>query len=91
MSKSRLAPLHQRKIAVDLEIHGRQVHFTGTATYDRDPQLGPILKIQVPDPAGEFDLILREDRFQGPIAKATEPGCDYHISLTGADLCTQPP
>jgi hypothetical protein len=89
MSKPNLQHLHQTRIAVDMEVSGRQVHVTGVATYERDFQLGPVLKIHIPDPAGDFDLVLREDRWNGQVVKATVPGCDYRISLTAADLCAQ--
>jgi hypothetical protein len=51
--------------------------------------VGPVLKIHIPDPAGEFDVVLHESRFKGPILEDKESGCDYRIALQASDLVSQ--
>jgi hypothetical protein len=89
MSTSRFAPLDKQTIAVEMEIHGRQVHLSGVATYDRVSELGAVLKIHVSDASGDFDLILREDRWKGKIEEDRRSGCHFRISLTASDLVAQ--
>jgi hypothetical protein len=90
MATSRLAKLDKHTIVVEAEIGGRRVELHGTATYEAASDLGAILRIHVADPAGEFDVILQEDRWHGDIRPPHHISSDYRISLTAADLCTQP-
>jgi hypothetical protein len=68
MSTSAFAKLDKQVIAVDLEISGRRVELTGLAAYETHRDIGPALRVHVDDAAGEFDLILREDCWKGPLA-----------------------
>jgi hypothetical protein len=45
------------------------------------------LKIHVPDPAGDFDVILDGRHWHGRIFEDATSGCDYRISLSPSDLC----
>jgi hypothetical protein len=90
MSTTRLEKLDQQTIVVDVEVSGRHVELRGTAKYEPQSDLGAVLKIHVADPAGEFDVILHENRWQGRIVPPHHLSSDYRISLTAADLCTQP-
>jgi hypothetical protein len=89
MSTSRFAPLDKHTVVVEMDINGRQVHLTGVAAYARVSDLGAVLKIHVADPAGDFDLILREDRWKGKIEEDRQSGCHFRISLSASDLVTQ--
>ena len=82
-----LAQLNDRIIAVDLVIAGRQVCVRGTGHFEALAETGPVLKIHVADEAGEFDILLQEGRFSGPICKDAETG-EFHISLEARNLCT---
>jgi hypothetical protein len=90
VSTTRLQKFDQHSIIVEVEISGRHVELRGMATYEPQSELGAVLKIHVADPAGEFDVILHEDRWQGKIVPPHHLSSDYRISLTTADLCTQP-
>lgn len=86
MSSSRFEKLDNQKIVVDLEISGRRVELTGLAAYEKDSELGAALRIHVADPAGEFDLLLREDRWKGKIEELRRSACHFRISLSASDL-----
>jgi hypothetical protein len=85
-----LQNLAERSIAIDLTINGSQVRLRGTGELAEMTGIGPVLKIHIPDPAGEFDVILSQDRFKGPIVEDKESGCEYRISLQASDLVTIP-
>ena len=86
MSTSSLAKLDNQTVAVDLDVRGRRVELIGIAAYEKDSELGPTLRIHVEDPAGEFDLVLREDRWKGRVEESRQAGCHFRISLTASDL-----
>ena len=85
-----LENLAERTIAIDLVIHGRGVRLRGKGELAEIAGIGPVLKVHIPDPAGEFDIILSQERFKGPIVEDKESGCDYRISLQASDLVTMP-
>lgn len=82
--------LAQRSIAIDLTINGRQVRLCGTGELSEVAGQGAVLKIHIPDPTGDFDVVLHEGRFLGPIVEDKESGCDFRIALTAADLVPAP-
>jgi len=89
MSKSKFAALDKQAIAVQMEVNGRPVQMRGVAAYDQFPEIGAVLKIHVDDSAGDFDLILCEDGWQGKIEEVHQSGCRFRISLTACDWVTQ--
>lgn len=82
MSVNRLAALDRSKIAVEISQNGQKKMLRGTGVYDRDSELGGVLRISVQDAWGNFDFILREDEFDGDISAGGSSGCDYHICLS---------
>jgi hypothetical protein len=87
MAASSFERLHQRRIAIEMDSGESSVRFCGTATYEPLSEIGPILRIQVADPAGDFDLILSEENWTGKIEKEPGSGCDFCITLTVSNLC----
>jgi hypothetical protein len=84
-----LALLTNRTIAIEVEINGRQVTLRGVAAFETLSNVGPALRIHVLDPAGEFDVILQQGRWNGPILADRTSGCDYRIALQASELCVQ--
>jgi hypothetical protein len=89
MPTSRFDALDKQTIAVEMEVSGRHICLKGVAAYDQFSELGAVLRIHVADAGGDFDVILREDRWKGKIEKDCQPGCHFRISLTASDLVTQ--
>jgi hypothetical protein len=85
-----LQNLAERSIAIDVIINGRQMRLRGTGELAEMSGIGPVLKIHVPDPAGDFDVVLSQERFKGPIVEDKESGCDFRISLQASDLVPAP-
>jgi hypothetical protein len=85
-----LKNLAERTIAIDLVIHGRGVRLRGKGELAEMTGIGEVLKIHIPDSAGDFDIILSQDRFKGPIVEDKESGCDFRISLQASDLVKMP-
>jgi hypothetical protein len=88
MLAQRFAPLHQATIAVEVSQNGRKQTLRGTAIYDRDPDLGSVLKIKVRENWGDFEIILREDEFEGEIMGGGTSGCKYQICLSSDCVCS---
>jgi hypothetical protein len=82
MSVNRLAALDRSTIAVEISQKGQKKTLRGIGAFDRDPELGGVLRITVQEAWGDFDFILREDEFDGEIGVGGPNGCDYRISLS---------
>ncbi len=81
--------LAERWIAIDLNINGRPVLLRGKGELANLSGVGSVLKIHVPDPAGDFDVVLHESRFTGPIVEERGSDCDFRIALQATDLVPQ--
>jgi hypothetical protein len=74
--------LHGATMEVEVEVLGNLRSVTGKSRYDaRDPDLGPVLRIQVSDPMGDFELLLVESTWNGLVESSNLPGCDYRVSF----------
>ena len=89
MPASKFQRLVQHSIAIELEVRGRSVQLSGIANYERQSDLGAILRVHVVDPAGDFDLILREDTWKGEIVSGGKSGSDFRIILAASNLITK--
>jgi hypothetical protein len=90
MRTSKLANLHECSVAVELIVNDRHLSLAGTAHYEKSSPLGAVLRIQVSDPAGDFEIVLHEDEWKGRITKSKKAGVDFHVHLGAADLSIQP-
>lgn len=85
MSAATLDSLHERTIAIDLVLGDRRVQLHGTGHYERLSPAGPVLRIHIADPAGDFDILLEEGRFVSAIGEDELSG-QLKIDLEVADL-----
>ena len=76
-----LASLDQRTIAVHLVIQGRERLLRGRGLYESDAHLGSILRVQIADPSGDFELVLHEDQWKGHVRSGEAAGCDYSVHI----------
>jgi hypothetical protein len=90
MRASKLAKLHDCSVIVELAINDRHLSLNGTARYEKSSPLGAILRIQISDAAGDFEIVLHEDQWKGRVMKSKKAGVDYHVYLGAADLSVQP-
>lgn len=81
-----LQNLAEHWIAIDLNINGRPIRLRGKGELGEMTGVGSILKIHVPDPSGDFDVVLHESRFAGPIVEVQGSDCDFRIALQVSDL-----
>jgi len=84
-----LQSLSERWVAIDLNINGRPVLLRGKGELAVMSGVGPVLRIHVLDEAGDFDVVLHESRFKGPIIEARDSDCDFRIALQASDLVPQ--
>ena len=74
-------------IAIELDVNGQHRVLRGVAVHEQLPGTVSVLRIRVSDPAGDFELILDEDRFDGEILRDKQSDCEFRISLGAANLC----
>jgi len=61
---------------------------SGKGNYNTcDPDLGPVLRVLVNDPSGDFEILIAESEWSGHIARSNLPGCDYRICFSGGMPC----
>jgi len=76
-----LGDLHERMVGLQLAVQGRTQLVMGRAVYERDADLGRILRIHLP-PSAACDFVLIEDSWDGDILPG-RAGCDFLIRLDG--------
>jgi hypothetical protein len=82
MAVTALRELDQHSVAVELNVQGQARLVKGTAHYEAQGPLGAALRIEIVDPTGNFELLLREDRWNGQIVSGQPFGCDYAVLLS---------
>jgi hypothetical protein len=83
MSAGRLQQFHGAWIEVEFEVQGSLRSVKGKGSYQsNDPDLGPVLKILVADPLGDFEFLIAESNWDGNVESSELPGCNYRVSLT---------
>lgn len=88
MPIGRLQQFQDAVIEVEFEIQGCFRSISGKATYDAShPDLGPVLRVRVVDPSGNFEILIAESEWSGSIEESKLPGCDYRLSLTSWTPC----
>jgi hypothetical protein len=75
-----LAALHQRTVAIQLTLPGRQQLLRGRGVYELDSQLGRILRIEFPTDAS-CEFVLCEESWHGEILPGDQVACDFLICL----------
>ena len=77
-----LRQFHGASIEVEVDLHGTLHSIRGTGSYQADdPDLGPVLKIQVTDPLGDFEFLVAEATWSGTFEPSELPGCDFRVSF----------
>ena len=80
-----LEQANNRTVAIDLDLNGRRVSLKGHAIYEADPALGFVLRILVSDSAGNFELVLDQNRWSGTLIPDAETGCDFRVALANSN------
>jgi hypothetical protein len=75
-----LAALHKRRVAVHCSFLGREVTIVGQGIYERDPELGQVLRID-PSHGEQFQLTFVEKSWNGDISAGKSGDWDYLIRL----------
>jgi hypothetical protein len=73
------AQFHGKRIAVVLMYRKRPTMFWGRSRFENNEQLGPVLRIRLTSVsgAGETDVIISEQEWNGHIVPDSHYGCDY--------------
>jgi hypothetical protein len=81
MVATQLSGLDGCTVAVELQQGGKRKVLRGTAAYLKDPLLGRVLKVNIQESWGDFDVVFRESEWNGEISLGTANGCDYQICV----------
>ena len=72
--------LDQQLVGIRLSTKGREVLITGKASYERDPQLGPILRVCLAR-QHHSEVWLAEREWKGKIVAGKSKDYDFIIAL----------
>ena len=75
-----LAGMHRRTVAIELALGGRQQVLMGRGVYERDSELGGVLRIELPADAG-CEFVLVENSWSGEVQPGESHGCDFLIRI----------
>jgi hypothetical protein len=75
-----LPALHRRKVAVEIAALGSE-RLVGRGVYERDRDLGQVLRIKFPSSA-DGELVLTEQDWSGEILASEASDCDFLIRLS---------
>lgn len=87
MQDSNLRKLDHRTVAVELSFPGRSCVLKGTAIFDSRGEFGPALRVDIKDPAGDFEIVLKEGQWRGQISSGERFDCDFALQLDSNCLC----
>jgi hypothetical protein len=77
----RLSLLDRRSVAVHLFVQGEERWLSGRGSFERDPELGDVLRISFPDHPDDGEFLVVENRWTGQIEPGDAVGCDFLIRL----------
>ena len=75
-----LRMLDQRVVGIRLSTKGREVLIKGRATYERDSELGPILRVSLAR-QHHAEVLLAEQEWKGKIVSGKGQDYDFVIAL----------
>jgi hypothetical protein len=75
-----LASLHGRTVAIQFVAAGQERIVKGRGTYERDPELGQVLRISFSS-RDDGELVIVEQTWKGQVLDGQEVGCDYLFRL----------
>jgi len=81
MSVPSLRELDKRTISVELLLPGGRRRVHGVGRYEPASEVGPALFVEIHDPAGDFEIVLQEGKFSGPIEPCTQGDCEFLLQL----------
>lgn len=74
--------LDGKRVGVAVPLASEPVCVYGSARLESDATLGSMLRITVSDPAGSFDILLKEAEWSGTIEqRVADENCDYFVQL----------
>ena len=75
-----LSAVHQRTVAIQLTILGKEQVLHGTGRYEVDPDLGNVLRIELKGEP-ESEILLVESTWQGEVVTGKAVGADFVIRV----------
>ena len=87
MPNLRLQQLNNRTIAIELSVQNRRTVLRGIGHFEPAGEFGPVLRVGVSDPAGDFEILLKEREWDGRIESGARYECDFAVQLDASCLC----
>jgi hypothetical protein len=85
-----LRQLDQRTIALEISIASRTRVVKGVGKFEAAGEFGPALRVSVKEPAGSFEIVLREREWSGQVTTGEHFNCDFALRLDASCVCAQP-
>jgi hypothetical protein len=76
-----LRELDQRTVGIELLLPSGRRRVRGVGRYEPASEVGPALFVRIHDPAGDFEIVLQEGKWAGPIEPCTDGDCDFWVHL----------
>src|SRR5262245_26350940 len=89
MHDNDLQRLDQRTIALEVSFGTRKCVLKGVGQYAGTGEFGPSLRVEIQDPSGDFEIILKESQWTGRIDSGQRFDCDFAVQLDASCLCNQ--
>jgi hypothetical protein len=81
-----LRQLDQRTIALEVSIANRKCVLKGVGRFEPKGEFGASLRVGVKDPTGNFEVVLKENQWNGKIHTGEEFDCDFAVQLDASCL-----
>jgi len=86
MQDSALRKLDKRTIAIELAVRDQKSIFKGVGHFDGHGKSGPVLRVEISHPLGNFAIQLRANEWKGQVDSGEQFGCDFLLHLNAAAL-----
>src|SRR5437870_260675 len=83
-----LRQLDKRTIAIELTVRDQKRVLKGVGRFEKGGPLGRALHVGIHDSGGDFEIILKEDEWRGPIEPGDRFACDFAVQLDATCLCS---
>jgi hypothetical protein len=87
MQDYELRQLDERTIALEVSIANRKCVLKGIGHFEPRGEFGASLRVGIEDPTGNFEVVLKENQWNGRIHTGEQFDCDFAVELDASCLC----
>jgi hypothetical protein len=83
-----LRELDSHSVAVEVVFPDRRCVLKGRGHFELRGEFGPCLRVNIADPTGDFEILLKQNQWSGQILTGEKFSCDFAVQLDANCLCT---